>query len=773
MLVASCGRQTRFSRSVSSKVRGHSWRSVRFHGSATLTLLTVFIALLGIPADAGTVTTRDGQTYSGALRFDGPNLIVSTPGSPDRTIPLGSIELATFADAARPPEARPSERPPERNHQRKNSPHPKPGGVLAEYFADAAMTDLRLARREDNLLHAFPATASPDSIVPSIFAARWTSRLTLPKYEQAQTRILLLQFDGGVRFFLDGKLQLDTWADHAHGTRAQFVLDAGRSYDLKLEYLHDNPGGAESHAALLMTTVDRADTRALKSGYFVPVSAAPAPPNVAVNSPAHFDAVLATESVTVDASASSPTGSIRLVRFLDNGHPFATADRPPFSATLDHPSAGPHLLTVQAIDNKSLSATSEPVTVYVAAPLRKSSTTQPAPRWALLTLVPPLSPAPLVDKRGAIDNDALNAAGNLTIAQPPSPARASLVDGVLCLTHAGGGLRADADAFAAVYADTRGDFQLTARLASLDAGDPNAQPCAGLFANGEFRPDAPRASLVIAREDAANYTAVQLNRTAKRFPELAQVPAKLPVWLRLIRTGRLLRTFTSPDGRLWSTVAQSSTLLPEHLKVGFIAATRDPAAPVTATFDHITLAPLRATFESDRPGVLLITGTFLDEKSGALQSATLDADSLHVRLPQRNSPLAIPRSGVARILFKPIPDGALTDDAAGILLSTGDFLESTIDTLAGNQVATSSVLFGKRSFRAHPELAAIVLHAAPAPNAPPPAGVTCLVTTNTGSRILARSITIQKRDVILDEPLLGPTTFKQSVVQEIRALGSL
>ena len=125
------------------------------------------------------------------------------------------------------------------------------------------MTDRKHARREENVLHAWPAGASPEPAVPPRFAARWAGQFKLPWYEQAKTRTLSLEADGGCRLWLDGVSRVDTWATPPKdGTRVSFELEAGRAYEFKLEYARD--GSADGHVRFMMTTVDRADVRALK-----------------------------------------------------------------------------------------------------------------------------------------------------------------------------------------------------------------------------------------------------------------------------------------------------------------------------------------------------------------------------------------------------------------------------------------------------------------------------------------------------------------------------
>lgn len=73
------------------------------------------------------------------------------------------------------------------------------------------------------------------------FAARWTGKVIAPatgEYQFATTS------DDGVRLWVDGKLIIDNWTDHAATTdMAKINLEGGKSYDIRLEF-YENSGDA-------------------------------------------------------------------------------------------------------------------------------------------------------------------------------------------------------------------------------------------------------------------------------------------------------------------------------------------------------------------------------------------------------------------------------------------------------------------------------------------------------------------------------------------------
>jgi hypothetical protein len=83
------------------------------------------------------------------------------------------------------------------------------------------------------------------------FAARWAGRVDPP--QSGEYRLTTVS-DDGVRLWLDGRLVIENWSDHAPGEdHATVVLTAGRPVDLKIEYYQ---GGGGATARLKWTRPD-------------------------------------------------------------------------------------------------------------------------------------------------------------------------------------------------------------------------------------------------------------------------------------------------------------------------------------------------------------------------------------------------------------------------------------------------------------------------------------------------------------------------------------
>jgi beta-glucosidase len=116
---------------------------------------------------------------------------------------------------------------------------PPPGhvghGLLGEYFLGKERSGTpKLSRIDATVDFRWELGAPAPDFPEDEFSARWTGKLTPPR---SGYYILALRSDDGSRLYLDGKLVVDNWGDHAPTLKTSEVeLQAGRSYDLRVEY---------------------------------------------------------------------------------------------------------------------------------------------------------------------------------------------------------------------------------------------------------------------------------------------------------------------------------------------------------------------------------------------------------------------------------------------------------------------------------------------------------------------------------------------------------
>ena len=124
-------------------------------------------------------------------------------------------------------------------------------GLKGEYFRSVDLTgEPALTRIDSRIAFRWDRGAPTDSLVargelkkdaglPSDFySVRWTGKLIPPVTGEYEVNI---SANDGVRLFIDNKKVLDAWelAERLRSQSVQMHLEAGKSYDIKLEYFED------------------------------------------------------------------------------------------------------------------------------------------------------------------------------------------------------------------------------------------------------------------------------------------------------------------------------------------------------------------------------------------------------------------------------------------------------------------------------------------------------------------------------------------------------
>ncbi|MFK8102827.1 MAG: PA14 domain-containing protein [Saprospiraceae bacterium] len=114
-------------------------------------------------------------------------------------------------------------------------------GLSASYFNNMNFTGLAL-EREDAQINFNWGTGAPDaSMGVNTFSVRWEGQIEVPR-EGGYT--FYTNSDDGVRLWINNKLMVDNWTDHAPTEDIGMIdLLAGQRYDIKIEY-YENAGGA-------------------------------------------------------------------------------------------------------------------------------------------------------------------------------------------------------------------------------------------------------------------------------------------------------------------------------------------------------------------------------------------------------------------------------------------------------------------------------------------------------------------------------------------------
>jgi hypothetical protein len=231
-------------------------------------------------------------------------------------------------------------------------------------------------------------------------------------------------------------------------------------------------------------------------------------------------------------------------------------------------------------------------------------------------------------------------------------------------------------------------------------------------------------------------------------------------WLKLTRSWDSFRALESADGITWNPVADARIEMDDRKGVYIGIAARGPASFV---FDSIRLSGRRSAAVA--PGepdprlrdvaVMLKDGTIL---TGMLESVTPDGQGqikIAAGEPQR---ISLKSGVITRAQFAPMnaeQTRTLLAADIGALTRDGDFLEGELKNIRNGSVTVSSITFGLTTLEPGRVLG-IVLQ--PPPENPPVRTAT-EVRLQDGSLLMARTLKVDKDQLEIDEPLIGPVTY--------------
>lgn len=116
-------------------------------------------------------------------------------------------------------------------------------GLQAEYFNTAKLTGLKLTRTDPRINFNWGKGAPDPSIGANTFSVRWTGKVQ-PRYSEVYT--FSTRSDDGIRLWVNGKQLINRWQKRDFSPpRGKIKLEAGRLYDIKLEY-YENKGKASA-----------------------------------------------------------------------------------------------------------------------------------------------------------------------------------------------------------------------------------------------------------------------------------------------------------------------------------------------------------------------------------------------------------------------------------------------------------------------------------------------------------------------------------------------
>lgn len=118
----------------------------------------------------------------------------------------------------------------------------KTSGVMGEYFDNVELKGKPAFTRTDKQINFFWGDGSPkEDFKKDQFSVRWTGKIKAPK---TGNYTIETTSDDGVRLYINNKLMLENWDDHApEPDKASITLEKDKLYDFRLEF-YENGGGA-------------------------------------------------------------------------------------------------------------------------------------------------------------------------------------------------------------------------------------------------------------------------------------------------------------------------------------------------------------------------------------------------------------------------------------------------------------------------------------------------------------------------------------------------
>jgi len=110
-------------------------------------------------------------------------------------------------------------------------------GLKGEYYNNSDLTEFVMCRIDPEINFRW-AEESPDALIgKDTFSVRWTG-VVVPRYSERYT--FSTYADDGVRLWVNNVLLIDNWkSQRSATTEGSLELEAGKQYDIKLEYFED------------------------------------------------------------------------------------------------------------------------------------------------------------------------------------------------------------------------------------------------------------------------------------------------------------------------------------------------------------------------------------------------------------------------------------------------------------------------------------------------------------------------------------------------------
>lgn len=649
----------------------NAWMTMSGCFSRLAGVLCIAVLLCAPNSRAGSVRLRDGNSVEGAVRFENANLVVKTAGGADVKVDLAAVAEVRFKDE--PMSGGPGGKGDEALH-----------GLRGEYCADMQFKDVRMVRLDPLITFEWPEGRGPDPRLPKEFSVRWTGQI---EAQHSEAYTFTLRLEGGGWLWIDNRLVVGRMQGSSGTFTGIIALKAGRKYDVKLEYHGRGP----------MAKVRLSWQSPHQAMEFVPAGRLSPPagtmvPKFAMISPRENEQVSISDNV-LEVQAGGGEGALTSVEFFCDGKLVGQVQRPPWRLPWRDAPLGRHEIYAKATSRSGISAQTAAVAVTVVP----RTEALPAPWSAVCT-------------SRFVPRPVQHASGSFTI------------------RSAGGEIFCEQEKFELMYQPLNGDGTILARLSEYDPGE--AGGWAGIVIREHAQANKARAAFV-GMAPSVGLSYAWWEETWKPFGSVEE-KAVVPIWIKLVRYGNLVKAYRSADGKDWRLLAEHRINFPPNVLVGMMVACAGRQGG-SASFDNVRVTRGSPELASAAKGIVLRSGSVI---GGNL--AGVDESSVKL---WRSSETVVPRNQVARILFRPVTAewaARIERRGSGVLLGNGDFVDGKIESIRDNEIRIESVLLGARRYNIYQhEVVAVVLHdLRPAPGA-------WEIRGSEGTHMRAKSISVQ------------------------------
>jgi regulation of enolase protein 1 (concanavalin A-like superfamily) len=160
---------------------------------------------------------------------------------------------------------------------------------------------------------------------------------------------------------------------------------------------------------------------------------------------------------------------------------------------------------------------------------------------------------------------------------------ASFSNGTFSVKGAGADVWGSADALHFAYRPLSGDGSIVARVASVQ--NVNAWTKAGVMIRETLSAGSAQAFMLVSPSKGLAFQ--RRPATGGASTSTPGAAAAAPYWVRLDRTGNVIKAYQSPDGSTWTLVGTETIVMGTNVFVGLAVSSHSTSTAATATFDHV------------------------------------------------------------------------------------------------------------------------------------------------------------------------------------------